>query len=58
MELRDEKNQRACDNARMQDRLRDMISSYELRIDNIGHEAQELYKIFTKELSVKDSIIE
>lgn len=57
-ELRQERNERAYDNARMQDKLRQMISSYEIRIDNVSREAQELYKMFTKELGVKDSILE
>ena len=57
-QLRIERNQRVIDNARNQEMLKDTVYDYELKIKSLSEDADELYRIFVKELSLKDNILD
>lgn len=57
-QLRHERNQRAVDNAKHQEQLKDTVAEYEIKIRNLSQDAEELYRIFVKELKLKDSILD
>lgn len=56
-ELRNERNKRAIDAAKAQDQLKNTITEYELKIQNLSKDAEELYQLFVKELKLKDNIL-
>ena len=46
------------DNARLNETIKATVKEYEIKITHLSKDADDLYKMFTKEIKLKDNILD